>query len=130
MNKPTPILVLVTLQRACARLIRKGADMAMSKGCPLLVLHIASKVQKSAGEPGIDAQTLDYLYALSSEAGAEMCVLTSDVPVTAIANYAQENGVKQVVLGDGERACGIAETLSRLLPGVQVLIVREVDLTA
>ena len=130
MSNATPILVLVTLQRACARLIRKGADMAMVQRCPLLVLHVANKSQKSMVGPTIDAQTLDYLYALSGEAGAEMCVLTSEVPVTAIANYAQENGVKQVVLGDGERASGIAETLSKLLPGVQVLIVREADLIA
>ena len=59
---------------------------------------------------------------LSGEAGAEMCVLTSKAPVTAIANYANECGARHVVMGGGERARGIAETLSQLLPGVRVLI--------
>lgn len=51
-----------------------------------------------------------------------MCVLTSKAPVTAIANYANECGARHVVMGGGERARGIAETLSQLLPGVRVLI--------
>lgn len=130
MSSQPPILVLVTLQYACARLIRKGADMALRLGCPLLVLHVASSSGKSMGEPAINAQALNYLYALSGEAGAEMCVLASDVPVTAMANYAQQNDVKQVVMGGGDRARGIAETLSQLLPGVQVLIAEEADVSA
>ncbi|MEG2207511.1 MAG: hypothetical protein RR065_05350, partial [Clostridia bacterium] len=107
-----PILVLVTLQRACARLIRTGIDMAFQQNAPMLVLHIAPKNGKAMGEPSINAKALDYLYALSGEAGAEMCVLTSDVPVTAMANYAQQHGVKQVIMGGGQQASGIAETLS------------------
>ena len=65
---------------------------------------------------------LDYLSALSGEAGAEMCVLTSNVPVTAIANYAADCGARHVIMGGGGQACGIAETLSQLLPGVRVMI--------
>ncbi|MDD3409682.1 MAG: hypothetical protein PHY12_02620 [Eubacteriales bacterium] len=114
-----PIMVLVTLQRACARLIRKGANMAMQRHCPLHVVHV------TGGEQAINAQVLDYLYALSGEAGAEMCVLTSSVAVTAMADYAQQHGVRQIVMGGGERASGIAETLSKLLPGVEVLILEE-----
>ncbi len=118
-----PVLVLVTLQRACARLIRKGADMAMRLHCPLHVVHVA---QSELSEPN-SAQTLDYLYALAGEAGAEMCVLTSDVPVTAMADYAERVGVRQIVMGGGERAAGFAQTLTELLPGVKVLIVEEED---
>lgn len=127
MSSRPPILVLVTLQHACARLIRRGADMALKNGCPLLVLHVAAKDGSSMGEPAINAQALDYLYALSGEAGAEMCVLTSDVPVNAIAHYAKQHGAREIVMGGGERAPGIAETLSRLLPGVQVLIMEEAN---
>lgn len=120
MDEPTPVLVLVTLQRACARLIRKGTDLALKQGRPLHVLHVT--VYREGSQPAIDAQTLDYLYALAGEAGAQMCVLSAEVPVTAIANYAQQNDVHQVVMGGGEQASGIAETLSSLLPGVQVMI--------
>ena len=120
MEESKPILVLVTLQRACARLIRVGADMAMKRGCPLNVLHVTTSDEKA--DSVTYAQTLDYLYALAGEAGAQMCVLAADVPVTAMANYARDNGVQQVIMGGGEQASGIAETLSQLMPGVQVLI--------
>ncbi|MDD3336616.1 MAG: hypothetical protein PHI98_14075 [Eubacteriales bacterium] len=121
MEERTPILVLVTMQRACARLIRTGADMALKQALPLNVLHVA--VRNDQTRFAIEPNTLDYLYALAGEAGAEMCVLTAEVALTAIANYAQENHVKQIVMGGGEQAPGIAETLSRLLPGVQIFII-------
>ena len=117
-----PVLVLVTMQHACARLIRAGVDLALREGRPVTVLHVVNPDAAPGGEPAINGQALDYLYALSGEAGAEMCVLTSNVPVTAIANYAADCGARHVIMGGGGQACGIAETLSQLLPGVRVMI--------
>ena len=122
MTDQAPVMVLVTMQRMCARLIRTGAEMALKRGCPLKVVHVAARSGEEPGDVAIDAQTLDYLYALAGEVGAEMCVLSTEVPVVAMADYAQEQGVKRIVMGDGEYAHSIAETLSGLLPGVQVLI--------
>lgn len=121
MERQVPVMVLVTLQRSCARLIRCGADMALKQGLPLQVVHVANR-EKNGPYP-INPQILDELYALAGEAGAEMCVLASGVPVNAIAEYALEHGIGHIVMGDGENAHGIAQTLSGLLPGVQVLII-------
>ena len=115
-------MVLVTLQRHCARLIRKGADLALKKGYALKVVHVAEVYGQEKRSNAIQAKILNELYALANEAGAEMCVLTSEVAVNAMAEYAKEHGVKQVVLGSGERAHGIGETLSELLPGVAIAI--------
>ncbi len=123
MEQPSPILVLVTLQRACARLIRHGTDLALKQHCPLHVLHVMVNPEQADSAHAMDAHALDYLYALSGEAGAQMTVLTADVAVTAIAEFATQQGARQVILGDGEHAGGIAETLAALLPGVQVMIV-------
>lgn len=75
----------------------------------------------SASPPSTPA-ALDYLYALSGEVGAEMCVLTSSSPLEAIADYASGCNAGVIVMGGGERASGIAETFSHRLPGVQVII--------
>ena len=120
----SPIMVLVTLQVACARLIRKGADLALKQHCPLHVVHV-TVADDPRNTPSINAQALNALYALCGEAGAEMCMLTATVAVTAMANYAQEHAVHQIIMGGGEQAQGIAETLSELLPGVQVFIMEE-----
>ena len=123
-GKP-PILVLVTLQRACSRLIRRGADMALGQHCPLHVLHVVVSDDTTRPEATMDAQTLDYLYALCGEAGAQMTVLAAEVPLTAMAEFASQQCVRQIVMGGGEQAGGIAESLSQLLPGVQVMILNE-----
>lgn len=100
--------------------------MALQEHCPLHVLHVVVNDPTPAAEAAINAQVLDYLYALAGEAGAQMIVLTADVAVTAMAEFASQQGVKKIIMGGGEQACGIAETLSELLPGVQVMIADEV----
>ena len=127
MEQKPPVLVLVTLQRACARLIRRGAELALRQHSALHVLHVVTKGMAGTAAYNLDAQTLDYLYALCGEAGAEMTVLTAEVPVTAMAEFASQQGVRQIVMGGGERAEGIAETLAQLLPGVQVMIHAEAE---
>ena len=37
-----PVLVLVTMQHACARLIREGVDLALREGRPVKVLHVVN----------------------------------------------------------------------------------------
>ena len=125
MPEQPPVMVLVTMQRMCARLIRLGADVALKQGCPLKVVHVASDPNVSPGQGKIDAQTLNYLYALANEARAEMNVLTSDVLVTAIAEFAASHQVKLIIMGGGEQASGIAETLSGMLPGVKITVLDE-----
>lgn len=125
MDIQPPILVLVTMQRACARLIRCGVDLSLQQHCPLHVLHIVSVDAAEKPEQTIDSRVLDYLYALSCEAGAYMTVLRAEVALTAIAKFAEQQGSKQIVMGGGEHAQGIAETLSSLLPNVEIMIVPE-----
>jgi len=124
MDEKSPVLVLVSMQKMCARLIRAGVDMALKQGCPLKIVHV-STANGQDGQTQIDAQVLNYLYALANEAGAEMCVLSAEVIVTTMIDYAREHGVKQIVMGKGENAEGIAKTLTEFLPGVRVLIMEE-----
>ena len=119
MAEPSAIMVLVTMQRACARLIRLGADRAMKEHRPLHVVHVTPREGTAAPE------ALNYLYALAGESGATMCVLRSDVAVNAMAEYATQNGVGAVLMGGGEQAESIARTLSELCPGVEVHILPE-----
>ena len=126
MDAQSPIMVLVTLQVSCARLIRKGADMALMRHCPLHVVHV-TVAEDERNAQSLNADARNALYALCGEAGAEMCMLTATVAVTAMANYAREHSVQQIIMGGGEQASGIARTLSELLPGVQVLIVDDTE---
>lgn len=97
--------------------------MALKEHRPLHVVHVALK--NAQAPSAIDATALNYLYALSGEVGAQMTVLTSEVAVTAMAEYAAQHEVCQILLGRGAQADGFALTLSQMLPGVEVLIVDE-----
>jgi len=125
MEQASPILVLVTLQRACARLIRRGADMALQQHCILHVLHVVENNPQRVTEWAIDPHALDYLYALAGEAGAQMTVLKAEVALTAVAEYSTQAGIRRIIMGGGEHAEGIAQTLSEMLPGVQIMILTE-----
>jgi len=118
-------MVLVTLQRHCAKLIRYGTDIALKQGSLLKVVHVTQNNEETNGDKVANADVLNYLYALANEAGAEMCMINADVAVTAMAEYAKEIGTKQIIMGDGKQAHGIAETLSSLLPGVAIGIIGE-----
>ena len=57
-----PVLVLVTMQHACARLIREGVDLALREGRPVKVLHVVNPDAAPIGEPAINAHSLCKYY--------------------------------------------------------------------
>ena len=54
------VLVCVTGQRMCERLIQRGAEVAQEHQLPLLVLSVVGNGQNSLGDPAV-ADALDYL---------------------------------------------------------------------
>ena len=46
-----PVLVLVTMQHACARLIREGVDLALREGRPVKVLHVVNPTRHRSESP-------------------------------------------------------------------------------
>ena len=121
MDQTDCVIVLVTLQHQCARLIRRGVDIALAQGRQLKVVHVAPRDENL--EVDAKAAVLNDLYALANEAGAEMCLLVAEDMATVMVEFAKEHKARQMIIGAGENARGIAETLSELLPGVQILIV-------
>lgn len=95
------VLVCVTGQRMCERLIHRGAEVAQEHRLPLLVLSVVGCGQNSLGNPEV-AQALDYLYRTSAESGAEMTVLCSDRPLDAIIDFARKHSIQHVVIGEGK----------------------------
>ena len=116
MNNKNCILVCVTAQKDCARLIRRGSALAKETGCALQVLHVS---QGNVNHPDA-AAILNELFSLAHEAEAEMNILyEKDVPA-AIARYAASCGASALILGPDRT--GIPGKLKLLLPeDVQVI---------
>ncbi len=89
------VLVCVTAQKDCARLIRRGREIADEKGTELKVLHVCTR----KSQPKEDAAILNELFSLAHEADAEMNIRYEEDAPAAIARYAGECGATVLVLG-------------------------------
>lgn len=94
-NQRQAALVCVTNQYSCERLIRAGRDLAKSEGLELRVLC----VQPPEFANNSYLTEIEYLFAASRRAGAEMIVYYREDPVRAAVAYIRANRIAQIVLG-------------------------------
>ena len=114
------VLVCVTGQRLCERLISRGSEIAEEQGADVLVLSVVGSGQNNLAIPEV-ASALDYLYGASAHSGAEMTVLCSSKPLDTIVDFARSHGVRHLVIGEGRMDApggGFAARLSAALPSV------------
>ena len=108
------VLVCVTVQRECERLILAGKRLADNASVPLHVLHVVEPDASPLGNPD-SQEALNSLYALARSAGAEMTLLYDGDVRTAIVNYARQVHAVCVVVGsDKQGNWAMAEALEDL----------------
>ncbi|HHW32124.1 MAG TPA: universal stress protein UspA [Clostridiaceae bacterium] len=100
---PNNILVCVTQQKTCEKLIRKAAELRdQSLNSPyeiqLFVLHVA-KNDWNFLDNAKEGEALDYLFNISKSVGAELTVLKSDEIAKSISDFAIENNVGRIIMG-------------------------------
>ncbi len=125
MTTLNPVMVCVTGQKTCDHLIQEGSRLAKEKKLPLDVIHVAHPGAALLGNPSV-SEALNYLYALSNEAGADLTVLRAEDPLETIIKYAQDNNVKYIVLGVSPHKRGkenFAQMIQIRMPAVQVHVV-------
>ena len=116
------MLVCVTGQRTCEKLIRAGAQLAAERGGELSVLHVARTGQRFLGSED-EAAALEYLFQVSRENGADMNLTHSDDVPGAIVAFARKCGAAAVLIGmpRGRRSdLGLAYILRAQLPEAEV----------
>ena len=117
------ILVCVTGQKSCERLIRRGAELAREAGVILNVLHVVrtdGSVLGFVNEP----EALEYLLRVSVENGASMYVRRSDDVASSIEYAARNENASVIVAGRAVNYNGwdLLDEVSRRLPGVRMEI--------
>lgn len=118
------VLVCVTVQKSCERLIQCGAARAHEQNAQLSVLHVARPGVNILGNPE-QGEALEYLYSISSEYGADMTMLRAEDVVSAIAGHAKKLQATLVVTGQSGRrgSRDIAGELALALPDTQIYTV-------
>lgn len=126
MEQTHPVLVCVTGQKTCDRLIQRGQQLAQTFNAPLQVVHVAPAGALLLGG-STQSDALNYLYQLSSQAGAEMTVLRAPDPLERLIQYAKEVNAAHMVLGAGSDRGpdhrDVAGMLRVRLPQVEIHVV-------
>lgn len=99
MSAPRNILVCVTQQKTCERLIRKASSLRENSKGELYVIHVA-KNEWNFLDNAREGEALEYLFGISKQVGASLSVLKSDNIVRTIADFAKENKIDCIVMGE------------------------------
>ena len=116
------VLVCVTGQRTCERLIKSGAELTGGAPGSLSVVHVARPGQHFLGSED-EASALEYLYQVSRDHGADMALMHSEDICGAIVDAAKKRNSAVVLLGaprGNAKGLQLPALLRAQLPGVDV----------
>lgn len=94
------ILVCVTQQKTCERLIKKALEFS-KEGDSIFIIHVA-KDSWSFLDNEKEGEALEYLFGIAKSVGANLTVLRSDKIVETIVDYTRDNKIDLLVMGDSK----------------------------
>lgn len=119
-EKKPSVLVCVTGQYDCDRLIEAGFDQAKELSCELHVFC----VQKPSVDMAYFSDEIEYLYRTAKRLGADMTVMFSDNAPKCTADFARRINAKHLITGvPDDRPNGFVLMLHEFLPRAQITMV-------
>jgi len=127
MNNLRNVMVCVTQQKTCERLIMNGYRESNEGQDNLYVIHVVNEKDKFLNNTS-DGEALEYLFGVTKKVGADLTVLRSKDIIKAIADFATKNNITQLIMGaspNGEdiESHSIAIKLKQMLPIVEFIII-------
>lgn len=128
MSSNRNILVCVTQQKTCERLIRKAAEINKNGRGYLYVIHVAKDDTHFLNNDS-EGEALEYLFNISKKAGADLHVLKSDNIVKTIAQFAVKNRINMIIIGESPECTKnqIYLRLKNMLKNVNITIISHND---
>ena len=119
-GKKASVLVCVTGQHDCDRLIRTGREIADEFGVQLQVLCVQPTVNGYGG----NGEEIEYLHQTSKEVDAQMSIFFHDDAALVAAGFARQVHAAYLVTGmpDG-RPNGFVEVIHQLVPDLPIAMV-------
>ncbi len=93
------IMVCVTEQKTCERLIKKGIELTNNGDTEIFVLHVATKDIKVIENPKA-AEALEYIFEESKKYGASVTILKSNDILKTLSKFALDNKIDYMILGE------------------------------
>ncbi len=129
MSSPQNILVCVTQQITCERLILKAAEYRNELKGELFVIHVA-KNEWNFLDKIKEGEALEYLFKISKSVGANLSVLKSDNIVQTIVDFAKENKITHIVMGkspNDHKENNFYTELKSMLDDIEIHIIPQVE---
>jgi len=122
------VLVCVTGQKTCERLISEGSRLAKELDIDLSVVHVARQGAGLLGGNIAEAEALEYLFKISTDHGAGMTVIRSNEIVPTLAAHARKVNAALMVLGSSrETNRDVTRDLRAQMPEMEFRIVYAED---
>jgi len=125
LNTYKKILVCVTQQKTCERLIRKAAELRGESQCELYVIHVA-KNNWNFLDNIKEGEALEYLFGISKSVGANLSVLKSDDIVKTILDFVNNNEIDCIIMGESpndHKENNFYKELKSSLNNVEIMVI-------
>ena len=120
------IMVCVTQQKTCERLIRRGAEIRDENSGELFIIHVAKEGWYFLGKQR-EGDALEYLFQKAKDYGAHLTVVRSQDVLLTLKELTEKNKIDIIVLGesneDNESSNMVRNLRKRLPKGVEFVIV-------
>jgi K+-sensing histidine kinase KdpD len=119
------VLVCVTRQKTCEKLIREGAKIADKLGCNMTVVHVVKTGFHFLGAIE-EGEALEYLFNVSKNFAADMMVYRSDDVLAKLVQIAKENKATQMVIGQSGHTpveADLHKKMTHQLPDVKMNVI-------
>lgn len=119
------VMVCVTQQKTCERLIKYGHEFLGNDEGELFIIHVAHYQFKFLGN-NQEGEALEYLYEKALEYGANLTVVRSNHVLDTLVDLVDKNDISYVVLGESgevKSADNLISSFSEKIKGVAKLIV-------
>lgn len=107
------IMVCVTQQKQCDRLIHRASTLRKNEDDELYVIHVVKENWRYFGKLK-EADALEFLFDSAKAYGATLSVFKSQDIETTLANFAEKESVDVIVMGESMEASKQQNMINRL----------------
>ncbi len=97
------VMVCVTQQKTCDRIIKQGADFLGEEEGELFVIHVSKYGFNFLGNSQ-EGEALEYLYEKAKEYGANLTVVRSNDVLKTLIDLTEKNSITHIFLGESSEA--------------------------
>jgi len=114
------VMVCVTQQKNCDRLIRYGNDFLGDQKGELFIIHVAHYQIKFLGNSQ-EGEALEYLYEKALEYGANLTVVRSNDVLETLSDLVNKNKITHVIVGESGESENKSNMVEQLKERIEIM---------